>query len=191
MRPLVFHGGLASYLFYATLAVWVVGEAALQVRTRSGEDRDPSWIWMIVGTLLGVWLAFPAARVHDRLPGSGWTPVAIGLVVMALGMALRAWSVRTLGRFFTVTVTVADDHALVDTGPYALVRHPSYTGMLVTCLGLGIALDSWLSVASTLILPTIGVLRRITHEEQALSTQLGPQYKSYATRTQRLIPKVW
>jgi protein-S-isoprenylcysteine O-methyltransferase Ste14 len=92
---------------------------------------------------------------------------------------------------FRVTVAVDEDQPLVDTGPYAALRHPSYTGMLLCCLGLGVALDSWLSVASALILPTIGVLRRIAHEEQVLSTQLGAKYTSYKTRTKRLIPGIW
>jgi protein-S-isoprenylcysteine O-methyltransferase Ste14 len=161
------------------------------VLTRSDEARDPSWLWMIVGSLLGVGLAFPAANVDARLPGPGWVAVAVGLTLMALGMLLRAWSVRTLGRYFKVTVTVEEDQPLVDTGPYAMLRHPAYTGMLMCCLGVGIALDSWLSVASALILPTIGVLRRIAHEEAVLRTQLGSKYESYSARTNRLVPRVW
>jgi protein-S-isoprenylcysteine O-methyltransferase Ste14 len=99
--------------------------------------------------------------------------------------------VRTLGRFFKVTVGVEDDQPLVDTGPYAVLRHPAYTGFLLSCVGVGVALDSWLSVASALLLPTIGVLRRIGHEEALLRNELGASYASYARRTRRLVPGVW
>jgi protein-S-isoprenylcysteine O-methyltransferase Ste14 len=108
-----------------------------------------------------------------------------------VGIVFRYWSVRTLGRFFTVTVDVGEDHQLVDTGPYALLRHPSYTGMLVVYLGIGVGLDSWLSVATALLIPLAAVLNRIRHEEAVLRAQLGPQYERYATRTSRLLPGIW
>jgi protein-S-isoprenylcysteine O-methyltransferase Ste14 len=191
VRPLVYHGGLAGAAFYVAFGLWCLGEAVLQVRTRSGEARDPSWTWMIVGSLLGVGLAFALANADGRLPGPGWAPVAVGLALMVVGMVLRAWSVRTLGRFFRVTVAVEDDQPLVETGPYAALRHPAYTGMLLSCLGLGVALDSWLSVAAALVLPTVGVLRRIGHEEAILISELGAKYESYSRRTKRLVPGIW
>ena len=160
MRPLVFHGGLAAYAFYAALGIWGAGEGFLQVRTRAGE-RDPSYVWMIAGSVVGLVLAFRAAGDDVRLPGPAWTAPAVGVALMCAGMLLRYWSVRTLGRFFTVTVDVGADHELVDTGPYARLRHPSYTGMLVVYLGAGVALDSWLSVAAAVVPPAAAVVNRI------------------------------
>ena len=191
MRPLVYQGGLAAYAFYAVVGAWALGELALQVATRSDESRDPSYAWMIAGSALGVALAFRAAGSGRRLPGSGDPPVAVGIALIVAGMALRAWSVRTLGRYFRVTVGVEQNQPLVDTGPYGLVRHPSYTGFLISCLGLGVALDSWLSVVFALVLPTIGVLRRIGHEEATLRRELGAPYERYARRTRRLVPGIW
>ena len=190
MRPLVFHGGLAAYAFYAALGIWGAGEAVLQVRTRAGE-RDPSYVWMIVGSVVGLVLAFRAVGHGARLPGPAWTAPAVGVALMCAGMLLRYWSVRTLGRFFTVTVEVGADHELVDTGPYARVRHPSYTGMLVVYLGAGVALDSWLSVAAAVVPPAAAVVNRIRHEERLLRTRLGERYVVYASRTRRLVPGVW
>ena len=186
----MFHGGFAAYAFYGALGIWGVGEAVLQVRARTGE-RDPSYVWMILGSVLGVVLAFRVAGDGARLPGPAWAPVAVGVAVMCAGMLLRYWSVRTLGRFFTVTVEVGADHELVDTGPYTLLRHPSYTGMLVVYLGAGIALDSWLSVAAAVLPPAAAVVNRIRHEERMLRTRLGDRYVVYATRTRRLVPGVW
>ena len=98
---------------------------------------------------------------------------------------------RTLGRFFRVTVVVDEDQRVVDTGPYRMLRHPSYTGMLVTLVGVGIALDSWLSVAAAFLPALVAILRRIREEEHVLLRELGEPYRAYARRTSRLVPGVW
>jgi protein-S-isoprenylcysteine O-methyltransferase Ste14 len=146
---------------------------------------------MLVGSFAGVTLAFVTAGLGAHLPGPRSLPPALGLAVMWAGAIFRYWSVRTLGQFFTVTVQATDEHRLVDTGPYAVLRHPSYTGILVVYLGLGIALDSWFSVACAVLLPAAAVLNRIKHEEAALRQQLGQQYERYAANTRRLVPGVW
>jgi protein-S-isoprenylcysteine O-methyltransferase Ste14 len=189
MRPLVYDSGVARDLL--TLVISAAFELWLQVRTRSQGVRDPSYVWMIVGSSAGVLLAFAAAGVHDRLPGPRSLPAVAGIVVMWAGFALRAWAVRTLGRFFRVEVTVDSDQTVVDTGPYARVRHPSYTGLLLFYLGLGISLDSYLSVLAAVLLPLAAVVNRIAHEERALRRDLGEVYDAYATRTRRLLPGVW
>lgn len=170
--------------------MWAIGETVLQARTKT-DRSDTSRIWMIVGSVIGLVLAFWLTDLGARLPGPGWLPVVVGLALMVAGMAFRAWSVRTLGRFFTVTVDVADDQRVVDTGPYAAVRHPSYTGMLVVYLGIGAALDSWLSLVAAPIPLLLAILTRIRHEERTLRDGLGPAYAEYAGRTKRLVPFVW
>src|SRR4051794_1119970 len=189
MRPLVYHEPWAEYAFFATFAVWAVGEAVLQARTKT-DRSDRTRIWMIVGSVAGLVLAFRLAGLGARLPGPGWLPVAIGLALMVAGMVLRTWSVLTLGRFFTVTVDVSDDQRVVDSGPYALLRHPSYTGMLVVYLGIGTALDSWLSLVAAPAVLVVAVVARIRYEERTLRDGL-PAYAAYARRTKRLVPFVW
>jgi protein-S-isoprenylcysteine O-methyltransferase Ste14 len=191
VRPLVHEPGGLRVVYIATLGVAAAAELALQVRTRSQGARDPSYVWMLVGSFAGVALAFAAAGVHDRLPGPRWLPAVVGIAVMWAGFGLRAWAVRTLGRFFRVEVTVDTDQTLVDTGPYARLRHPSYTGLLVFYLGLGICLDSYLSVAAAVLLPLAAVVNRIAHEERLLRRELGEAYEAYSARTWRLVPGVW
>ena len=191
MRPLVYDSGVARAVFIATLVISAAFELWLQVRTRSDDAHDPSYAWMLLGSSAGVALAFAAAGVHDRLPGPRWLPAVAGIAVMWAGFVLRAWAVRTLGRFFRVEVTVDADQTVIDTGPYARVRHPSYTGLLVFYLGLGISLDSYLSVLAAVLLPLAAVVNRIAHEERALRRDLGAAYEAYSTRTRRLVPGVW
>ena len=189
MRPLVYEGGVASVAFFAAFILYSVAEGVLQARTQT-EARDPSRTWMVIGSLAGLALAFVLAG-DPHLPGPDCLPVAIGLALMALGTVLRYWSVATLGRFFTVTVEVGEDHQLVERGPYALLRHPSYTGMLVVYLGVGVALDSWTGAAAAVLVPAAAVVNRIAHEERLLQERLGPSYVRYQGRTKRLVPGVW
>ena len=146
---------------------------------------------MIVGSAAGLVLAFRLTDLGARLPGPGWLPVVVGIALMIAGMAFRAWSVRTLGRFFTVTVDVSDDQRVVDSGPYSLLRHPSYTGMLIVYLGIGTALDSWFSLLVGPLPLLLAILTRIRYEERTLHDGLGPAYAAYARRTKRLVPLVW
>jgi protein-S-isoprenylcysteine O-methyltransferase Ste14 len=134
---------------------------------------------------------FVARRAGLALPGPGWWPVALGAAVFASGLALRGWAVRELGRFFKFTVVVQADHKVVDTGPYRLVRHPSYTGLLTIELGLGIMLGTWLSIPACLLPPLIAFAVRLVTEERVLARELGAPYREYMARTHRLIPGVW
>jgi protein-S-isoprenylcysteine O-methyltransferase Ste14 len=191
VRPLVYHSVVLRDAFYATLGVAATAELVLQLGARSEGARDPSYVWMLLGSFAGVGLAFAAAGIDDRLPGPRWLPAVTGLAVMWAGFALRAWAVRTLGRFFKVEVRVETGQTLVDTGPYARLRHPSYTGLLLFYLGLGIALDSYLSVAAAVLPPLAATVNRIGHEERALRRELGESYRAYSSRTARLIPGIW
>jgi len=112
------------------------------------------------------------------------------VVVMASGLVLRVWAVLTLGRSFRTTVEVHPEQAVVDTGPYRLVRHPSYSGLLLVVLGFEIGTRVWPAILLTL-LPLAAVVRRIAVEEAFLLAALGPSYADYRARTRRLVPGIW
>ena len=80
---------------------------------------------------------------------------------MATGIAIRQWAIFVLGRFFTADVRVHAQQTVVDRGPYRWVRHPSYSGMIVFCVGLGLALTNWLSLVVLALVPTVGLIVRI------------------------------
>ena len=112
-------------------------------------------------------------------------------MLLVAGILLRGFAIRTLGRFFTGSVSVQERHRVVDSGPYRFVRHPSYTGVLLALVGLRISLDDWLSVLVLAFLPLTGILVRIRHEESVLAEALGDEYRDYAARRRRLVPGVW
>lgn len=123
--------------------------------------------------------------------GGDWLPVGAGLATLAAGVALRTWSIRTLGRLLAFVVTIQDNHRVVTAGPYRLIRHPSYSGGLLALAGIGVALDNWASLLILLSLPLAAILIRIRVEETALGKALGTEYQAYAHRTCRLIPGLW
>jgi protein-S-isoprenylcysteine O-methyltransferase Ste14 len=115
----------------------------------------------------------------------------LGLLLMAGGAFVRQWAVFTLGRFFTVEVRVQPNQTVVDRGPYRWVRHPSYTGMILFLVGVGLALTNWVSLVVLAVVPTAGVLVRIRSEERVLLAALGEPYRAYTAPRRRLFPGIW
>ena len=115
----------------------------------------------------------------------------IGCALFAAGLALRWYAIVYLGRFFTVSIAIHSRHEIIDTGPYRLIRHPSYAGALVAFLGLALTFTNWLSVL--VVMPPIfwAFGRRIATEEGALANALGAPYTNYMRRTKRLAPYLY
>jgi protein-S-isoprenylcysteine O-methyltransferase Ste14 len=193
VKPLAVHGGMAAVAFWLCAAGWALFELVLAVRARGGEGgHDRSFVPLTFSVLLGLGLGVVAARSGDlALPGPGWWPVALGIGVFLSGLAMRGWAVHELGRFFKFTVVVQAGHRVVESGPYRWIRHPSYTGLLMASLGLGIALGTWLSIPACVVPPLIGFSIRLEHEERVLADELGEPYRRYMERTRRLVPGVW
>ncbi len=197
MAPLPYKHDGARVAFY----VLFVGFLALEmrIRLRSGMNRGGSRsdqgslvvVWVTVVGGLGAAFAL-AAGAQGAAIGAARLPLfVIGLVLMMAGIALRQFSVAKLGNYFTTDVRVHEHQTVIDTGPYRWVRHPSYTGLLVMLLGVGLALGNWGSLAILIVLPTIGVVARIRVEERALSDGLGEPYRRFAATRAHLIPGVW
>ena len=178
-----------------TLAGWAVLELGLRVRERlqgrGGAARDRATrvlIAVTLGTAIG--LAAVTASWATALRIAGPYRVA-GLIVMWLGLAIRIWAIAALGQAFRTTVEVDPGQAVVSTGPYRRVRHPSYSGLLLIVAGFGLAAGNWLALVICIVLPLSAVLRRIQVEEAELTGMLGNRYRAYQAQTKRLIPGLW
>lgn len=192
MKPLAVHGEAATTIWSLCALIWALFEVGLAIRVRGVSGRDRSFVPLTLMVLGGMALAQVVARRAGLvLPGPGWWPVALGVMVFAAGLALRAWAVHELGRFFKFTVVVQQGHRVVDSGPYRLIRHPSYTGLLMIELGLGAMLGTWLSIPAAVLPPLIAFAIRLLSEERFLAQELGEPYRAYMERTDRLIPGVW
>lgn len=173
-----------------TLA-WVAVETALVVRERrwrrasAGLDRRSYLVLSVsVVSAIAITIAFASSnRTEPRL--------AIALAVLAAGVALRVWAVRTLGAAFRVVVSISEDQRLVTGGPYRILRHPSYTGLLLALLGIGLANGTVISVAAVIVVPVPAILWRVHVEEAALDASFGSAWEEYARHTRRLVPGLW
>jgi protein-S-isoprenylcysteine O-methyltransferase len=114
----------------------------------------------------------------------------MALVLLATGLAIRWWSIFTLGRLFTVDIAIHESHPIIQSGPYRRIRHPSYAGLILAFFGCGLSFASWLSLAVLMVPITAAVLDRIRKEEAVLRSGLGTRYEEYCARTKRLIPWV-
>ena len=192
MDPLAVHDALAENLLRGVLVVWVAFELIVRLRNRTRANVGDWTLPVVILTIVAaIAIGYRAAHVHSTILGGGWAMYTVGLIVVVAGLGLRVWAILTLGRFFTPSVQIQGGQRVVESGPYRYVRHPSYTGMLLALVGLGIALDDWLSLLVLALLPLTGILVRIRHEESVLLDALGDDYADYASRTSRLVPGVW
>jgi protein-S-isoprenylcysteine O-methyltransferase Ste14 len=146
------------------------------------------------GSRLIIWVSiFVSIAIASFFGTNEVTPLPepffyLGIVLMLAGIAFRQWAIWVLGRFFSTTVRILSDHKMVTNGPYRIVRHPSYTGALLTLVGLGLGSRTWAGTLIIMILFGIVYNYRISIEEKALKAEFGQEYNSYAKRTKRLIP---
>jgi protein-S-isoprenylcysteine O-methyltransferase len=180
--------------FIVSYAAWVATEIWISARDRhrrAGARHDRGSLWVVI---LAYVVALTAAgylagtQSWARIRPFQFQLYLAGVVLMWAGMALRLWAVLVLGRFFRVTVMLQDGHRLVEEGPYKMLRHPAYTGSLITMIGIGLAMGNWLSLLTMIVVLLLAYGYRIRVEEQALKARFGESYARYAAARWRLVP---
>ena len=190
-------GGFAAFfshppLIALTIAVFALGGVALfssgNLSPGVREDRANRWVitaFSLIGLLAAYLPAYTDRKRFWTLDGDA--PRWLGVVLFAVGGALRIWPVFVLGRRFSGLVAIQPGHPLVTNGVYGIIRHPSYLGLLVNSLGWVLAFRSGVGVLLTaLMIPPL--LARIRAEEMLRRTHFGRDYDAYYSRTKRLIP---
>jgi protein-S-isoprenylcysteine O-methyltransferase Ste14 len=117
--------------------------------------------------------------------------VAVGTTILACALWVFRRSHKALGRNWSITLEIRDQHKLVCTGPYSLVRHPMYTAFLLMALGQAFVLANWVAGLSGLVGFAILFFVRVDKEERMMLDNFGPQYRAYMDRTKRLIPYLY
>jgi len=180
-------GDLAILFFASELTLAIVKRARHAKGAKRDDRGSGAVLWVLISA--AVTAAFSIASYGPgRLPFPPSAIRAVALTVLVLGLIVRWWAVITLGKFFTVDVATHADHTLIDSGPFRFVRHPSYTGLILAFLGVGISLGSGLSLLALMPPIVIALAYRMRVEEAALLRTLGPSYAAYCARTKRLIP---
>lgn len=185
---------MISIFATAIRLLWVLIEYPYLRRFRAKPsknwDRHSAKLWDAANVLelAGMILGFAGiGQIHRWTMATG----TIGLSLLIIGILIRGDAIRGLGKYFTGTVQIKDDHVLIRTGPYKYVRHPAYTGALLAHFGLGLSFSNWFALGFSSI-PFIAVaLYRMRVEEQALEAAFGTEYIAYSRTSKRLIPGVY
>lgn len=194
MLPYFLQDRAAYSAFYVAGFVWIVSElvGGFTKRVEPGaQKRDRgSRIVLYAAIYLGMAVAFFLAyRLRNfAMPEPHAIIFWTGITLMLFGVAFRWYAIHVLGKYFTYEVAVRAEQSVVEVGPYRYVRHPSYTGSLLTFLGVGLALGNWASIAAIMICVIVGYSYRVRVEERALANALGQTYVDYMKRTRRFIP---
>ena len=200
MLPLISTSRAAAVIFVVACAIWLLPEMVGMVGQRARVSRREavvrdrgSLVWLIGLQWLGLILGFIfALRFLEATVGPHQNIVfAAGIAAILLGVTLRWYAIWTLGSYFTRDIAVRSDQPVVRSGPYALVRHPAYSGTFLTMLGIGLALTNWAALAVLLAGVFIGHLPRVLLEEEALRDTIGQPYAQYMRKTRRFIPRVF
>ncbi|MDR3496551.1 MAG: isoprenylcysteine carboxylmethyltransferase family protein [Ancalomicrobiaceae bacterium] len=176
----------ATVVFVALMLAATFTEGNLSTGRR--EDRGNRWVIPALGVIGLLGCILPAWSDRADVWTFGGEGVRwLGVVLFALGGALRLWPVFVLGRRFSGLVAIQEGHELVTTGIFAVIRNPSYLGLVVNMLGWGLVFRSILGVILTLaaLIPLVG---RIRAEERLLASEFGAAYEAYRARTWRLVP---
>ena len=185
-----------SLIFILIYSLWFFSEVSLSLLRRSpkSEKNDSD-----KGSLGLIWTIIIVANFLSYFI-SKWTPLSIaedqriryiGLGLIVLGVILRLSIVASLGKFFTVNVTIREGHELKTDGFYKYLRHPSYSASLLSFGGYGISLNNWISLIVITMSVAFAFLIRIRIEEKTLTDHFGDEYVEYKNRTKRLIPFVY
>lgn len=188
---------MTNQTIFILLAAFVISTSGLVVNfikrgdAKGAENDGGTLFWFRVlvplGLILSVifyFLSFGAFEYSNSI-------VNLGYFLVVFGLCLRWFSIWKLGRAFTVSVKIVDNHQLNTSGIYKYIRHPSYTGLLLYYLGLALVMQNLVSLMLLIFAPFIAVLYRIRQEETVLVRHFGAKYLAYQKRSWRLFPFIF
>lgn len=191
---------MIQIIFFLLMLFWFLSEVFYKRKLSSnetdqkGKDKSSLTIlWIII--ISSITLSNFIANIHldtfslaitDKI----WI-VYLGLLLIFAGIFGRLIVIKSLGKYFTVDVTIRKDHQIKKDGFYSVLRHPSYAASLLTFFGLGLYLNNWVAFAVAVIPPFLAFSYRISVEEKALIEQFGQEYLDYKKQTKKLIPYIY
>ena len=138
-------------------------------------------------TVIGVFLIFGFKWLKSQLWPVTVPVLCLGVIVVICGFSFAIWARRHLGRYWSARITLKQGHQVIESGPYRLVRHPIYSGLLLSMAGTVLTIGTVQSVCGYVVL--LGALVfKLAAEERLLAANLGPSYQDYQKRVKALIP---
>ena len=177
------------FLYLVFIAVWL----GMSRRVKAVAERETAFSRLSHYLPLAIAIALlaaphvPVPPLNERfLPLTLW-PVQLGLALTFAGLAFAIWARMLLGGNWSSDVTLKRDHELIVAGPYAFVRHPIYTGILLALLGTALAVGEWRGLLAV-VLAAVAFWQKLRIEETVMRRQFGETYERYAARVPALIP---
>ncbi len=188
---------MTAVLWTSFYWAWVASEVVIAVATRTGKsggklrDRGSQlilWMVIVVSVTACEWMrrVVPA----NMFGGAAWLKTA-SVAVLVAALTIRWTAVLTLGKSFSANVAIRESQKMMRSGLYGAVRHPSYLGLLMVFVAIGIHSRNWISFAAAIVPTTAALIYRIQVEEMALREAFGEEYVQYSRVTKRLVPGVY
>ena len=180
---------LLALIWLAWVVSWVVaslwsGRTKTHVRTL---DSLAYRLPILAGAILFLPLTMRALEAAPLYHPGKLGTYALAVITL-LGISFTWWARIHLGRFWSNAITHKEDHRIIDTGPYGLVRHPIYTGLIIGLLATGLAVATWTSLIGALLI-SFGEWQKARMEERFLSAKLGAEaYRTYCRRVPMIVP---
>jgi len=173
------------------IVYWII--SALKTRRTASKEPFASRLSFLVWELAGYLLLFDGSLrvgfLGERMIPRTWALAGAGVAFVWIGIGLAIWARRHLGEYWSARVTIKEDHELITGGPYRMVRHPIYTGLLLAFVGLALARGEWRSILGVVI--AAGAFwRKLRIEERWMRQRFGDSYQTYSQRVAALIPFV-
>jgi protein-S-isoprenylcysteine O-methyltransferase Ste14 len=183
---------IVGYLWSAWLVIWLLWAIGTK-KTRTRGDLRSSLPYVLVNVV-----AFYAMFSHEVayswtrlriLPPNPWIE-NLGIAITAAGLLFAIWARAYLGRNWSGTVTIKVGHQLVRSGPYRLVRHPIYSGLILAMLGTAINRGQLRGLVAVVLL-WIGFVMKSRIEERFMTATFGPEYEEYSRTTGAIVPRLF
>ncbi|MCF6181646.1 isoprenylcysteine carboxylmethyltransferase family protein [Lutibacter sp.] len=184
-----------SLIFIIIYTVWFLSEVILSLLLRSknkgSKNKDNGtlkilWVLILIAIFLAIFVS------HFNFPITKNTAIYyVGLLFICTGVIFRFAVIAYLGKFFTVDVTIKENHKLKTDGFYKYVRHPSYAASLLSFIGFGLSYNNWVSLLILVVIISTAFLIRIKTEEKVLINYFGKEYLNYKKSTKKLIPFIY
>lgn len=180
-----------SYL-YGFFEILLSVRQRLKLKDAVVNRGDRGSIWLLFAFIaIGYFLSFRIAATKTGRIYHWDLFFSMGVLLIIAGLIIRIYAINTLKQHFTFQVTKIENHKLIETGLYKMIRHPGYLGQLLIFIGTAVSFSNWLSILSMMVAVSIGYLYRIRIEERFMVEQMGQKYLDYQMRTKKLIPFVF
>jgi protein-S-isoprenylcysteine O-methyltransferase Ste14 len=190
MEWTVFAHRFVGILWLAWLVFWIAA-----AKRTAPNQRKESWLegaTYRIPLLAGLFLVVLSKRFLPSISRSLWpespTLMGIGIILTIAGLGIAVWARIHLGIYWSGRVTIKVNHRVIQTGPYAWVRHPIYSGLLLAVLGTVITIGTLSSLFGFVII-FISVVCKLALEEKWLRAQFGEEYEDYRRRVKTLMPR--